>query len=275
MLKCVDKIEFIKCFKDAGPEIRKSAFAVFDEQKDRMRRYYQEGMLKSEDVPSSINMAQTKESLSIALKADLKEALETFAKTMVECLNGIENIFLDPMNLDEAELKTMDLILGSKLLLKFFMGLSRSDEGLMDLIEGLRVWECSAPMVKKDRLNALILALKNLKSPLMAATVVRMLREGLPSRLDQLIDHLTKTTVKTMGPLEVITIAPWQEISARSSLELVNNEEISSTSLVNPTPIATSSAVEISREISNLPTRAIMDRLKEQLQQASSSLDRV
>ena len=238
-----------------------------------MKRFYQEGMLKAEDVPSSTNMAETKKSLGLALKADLKEALEMFSTTMIECLTGIEKIFLDPINLNETELKTMDLILGSKLILQFFRGLSDSDDGLMELIEGLRVWEKSAPSVKKDRLNTLILGLKALKEPLMASTVVRMLREGLPSRMDNLIDHLTTTTVKAMGPINIIPIAPWQTLSAKSSLELCPAMEISSTSVVNPTPVATSSVIDTSETRQESATRAALTQLRLRLRQAPSALD--
>ena len=218
---------------------------------------------------------ETKESLLLTLRGELKEAIQIFSNTMLECLAGIENIFLDPVNLDEAELKTMDLILGSKLVLQFFRGLSTTDDGLMELIEGLRVWERSAPSTKKDRLNTLILGLKNLKDPLMANTVIQMLREGLPSRMDNLIDHLMVTTTKTMGPMNVIPVAPWQSLSNRSSLELANTgNEISSTSVVNPEPQATSSVINTNgaREIST--TRSNMIKLQEKLRQDWSNFDR-
>ena len=251
-----------------------AAFKAFDDQKDRMKRYCQEGMVKSEDLPSSSNMQETKKSLGLALKVDMKEALEIFSKTIVECLQGIEKIFLDPVNLDESELKTMDLILGSRIILKFFTGLSNSENGLMEVIEALRVWECSAPMVKKDRLNALIVALKNLKEPLTAGTVVRMLREGLPSRMDQLIDHLTETTAKTMGSIEFITLATWQSMASRSSLEL------STTSIIYANPVATSSAIEATtsaapdRVYQTSATREAMDKLQKKILEAGSALDK-
>ena len=250
------------------------ALKVFEEQKERMKRYYQEGMLKAKDVPSHANMKETKKSLGLALKSDLKEALEMFSSTMIECLTGIEKIFCDPMNLDESELKTMDLILGSKIILQFFRGLSTSDDGLMELIEGLRVWECSAPLVKKNRLNTLIIGLKNLKEPLMANTIIMMLREGLPSRMDNLIDHLMITTTKTMGPLNIIPVAPWQALSSKSSLEIgETSSEMSSTSVVNPIPLATSSAIDARDPSQSSATREALNKLRERLRTAPSALD--
>ena len=247
--------------------MRKQSFEVFDEQKERMKRFYQEGMMRVEDAPSEVNMQQTKESLALALKSDLKNALEIFSTAMTECLNGIEKILLDPINLNESELKTMDLILGSKLILKFFTGLSGSEEGLIGVIEALRVWECSAPMVKKERLNTLIIGLKNLKEPVTAGTVVGMLREGLPSRMDLLIDHMIATTEKTMGPLGVITIASWQALSTKSSVE-------QDLSIRNATPLATSSVADMVDKEEETSTRQTLEKLKSKIRQATSALDK-
>ena len=109
----------------------------------------------------------------------------------------------------------------------------------------------------------------------MASTVIRMLREGLPSRMDNLIDHLMVTTEKTMGPINVIPVAPWQRISGRSSLEpLVVTNEISSTSVVNPTPQATSSVIDTDNVSQQSATRDNLNKLKTKLRQASSAFDR-
>lgn len=235
-----------------------------------MKSYYQEGLLRAEDAPSEMNMTKTKESISLELRAEMKKALEIFSTTIMDCLTGIEKIFLDPINLNEAELKTMDLILGSRLILKFFTGLSSSEEGLMKVIEDLRIWECSAPSVKKDGLNTLILALKALKEPVTVGMVSRILREGLPSRLDKLLDHMIETTSKTLGSVDVITVAPWQVVSSRSSLE----QEISNTTLNDPTPVATSSRSQVTENSSNEDSiRNTLEKLKSKIRVARKEID--
>ena len=234
-----------------------------------MRSYYQEGLLRAEDAPSEMNMTKTKESISLELRAEMKMALEIFSTTIMDCLTGIEKIFLDPINLNESELKTMDLILGSRLILKFFTGLSNSEEGLMKIVEDLRIWECSAPTVKKDGLNTLIMALKALKEPVTVGMVSNILREGLPSRLDKLLDHMTEITSKTLGPVEVITVAPWQTVSSRSALEC----EISDTTLVDPTPVATSSKSQVRDSTSNEDSiRSTLEKLKSKIRVARKEI---
>ena len=244
--------------------------AVFDSMKARMRSYYQEGLLKAEDAPSEMNMSKTKETISLELKAEMRQAFDIFSNTIMECLSGIEKIFSDPINLNESELRTMDLILGSRLILKFFTGLSSSEEGLMKVVEDLRIWEVSAPTIRKDGLNTLIKALKGLKDPVLVGTVASILREGLPSRLDNLLDHLIDTTTKTLGPVDVITVSAWNQVSAKSSLE-----RVSSTTLVDPVPLATSSrtALEVSTA-SESSTRETLEKLKSKIRQARSQLDK-
>ena len=236
-----------------------------------MRSFYQEGLLKAADAPSEMNMVETKKAIRLELKAEMRQTFDIFSKTIMDCLQGIENIFSDPVNLNEAELQTMDLILGSRLILKFFTGLSSSEEGLMKIIEDLRIWEKSAPVVRKDRLNTLIAALKGLKEPVVAGQVASMLRDGLPSRLDALIDHLIDTTSTTLGDVGVITVAPWTSIASKSSLE----GAISSTSVVNPVPIHTSSRVEMENPSSpELSTRDTLEKLKSKIRDARSAIDR-
>ena len=122
-------------------------------------------MVRSKDLPTAFNVSETEKSLSLALKADIKKNMDVISKTMLDLLSGLEEIFTDPMSLDDAEARSMDLVLGSKIILKFFTSLSTSSEGLLNLIEDIRIWERSAPITKKDQLNTLITALKNLKEP--------------------------------------------------------------------------------------------------------------
>ena len=228
-----------------------------------------EGMVRAEDLPSAHNFLETKKSLGLALKADVKKSMDIISKTMIDLLSGLEDIFTDPMNLDEAESRSMDLVLGGKAILKFFMSLSDSNDGLLKLVEDLRVWECTAPTVKKDKLNALIVALKNLKEPVLATTVINIMQTGMPTKLDSLIDHLSDSLTKELGSLSVITVAPWNAVAARSSIE------ISSGSLSQMVPVATSSAAgEVGTPRSDQSTRATLDRLKEKFQEATSALNR-
>ena len=164
----------------------------------------------------------------------------------------------------------MDLIMSGRIILKFFTDLPSSDEGLARLIRDLRNWELTAPVVRKDKLNALIQALKGLKQPVLAGTVVRILQEGLPTRMDLLINHLSEMTVKNLGSLDVITIAQWDKVADKSFLE----KEISSTSVVNPVPIATSSGLEIPDQSTESTTIQTLDKLKEKLRLASANLSR-
>ena len=76
--------------------------------------------MKAVDAPSEMNMSETKKAIRLELKAEMRQTFDIFSKTIMDCLQGIENIFSDPVNLNEAELQTMDLILGSRLILKFF-----------------------------------------------------------------------------------------------------------------------------------------------------------
>ena len=126
-----------------------------------------------------------------------------------------------------------------------------------------------APLIKKDKLNALINALKGLKSPVKASTVMMMVKEGVPTRLDDLIDHLTEVTTKELGNLELITVAPWNSLQSKSAIEL------SSTSLANPLPLHTSSRTETSVEQRNdASTRVTLDKIKQRFRNASSALDK-
>ena len=162
----------------------------------------------------------------------------------------------------------MDLVLGGKIILKFFTSLSHSSEGLLTLIEDIRIWECSAPIAKKDKLNALILALKNLKEPVLAGTVIRIVQEGIPTRMDSLIKHLTESLSLELGGLDVITVSAWKNLAAKSSIE------ISNTSLVNPVPIATSSGTNQQNQLPSNETRVTLDRLKEKFRNATAALNK-
>ena len=239
---------------------------TFDVQKDRFCRIAQEGMVRSKDLPSAFNISATEKSLGLALKADMKKSMDVISKTILDLLVGLEEIFSDPMNLDDAEARSMDLVLGGKTVLKFFTGLSNSSEGLLTLIEDLRIWEKSAPAVKKDQLNALILALKNLKEPVLAGTVIRIVQEGLPTRMDSLIRHLTDSLSQELGGLDVITVSAWTNLASKSSLE------ISNTTLVNPIPVATSSGTD--QSVQKNDTRATLDKLKAKFKNATDALSK-
>ena len=204
--------------------------------------------------------------MSLALKADVKRSMDVISKTMMDLLSGLEEIFSDPMNLDDAEARSMDLVLGGKSLLKFFTSLSNSSEGLLTLIEDLRIWEKCAPAVKKDQLNALILALKNLKEPVLAGTVIRIVQEGMPTRMDSLIKHLTDSLSQELGGLDVITVSAWTNLASKSSIE------ISDTTLVNPVPVATSSATN--QQTPRADTRVTLDRLKARFKNATDALSK-
>ena len=187
---------------------------------------------------------------------------------MLELLSGLEEIFTDPMNLDDAEARSMDLVLGSKIILKFFTSLSSSSEGLLKLIQDIRIWERSAPAVKKDQLNALIVALKNLKEPVLAGTVIRIVQEGIPTRMDTLINHLIESLSSELGGIDRITVAAWDNLASKSSLEL------SDSTLVNPTPVATSSTTDTahSTQQPSNQTRVTLDRLKAKFKNATNAL---
>lgn len=235
-----------------------------------MKRFVQDGMCKKEDLPSAWNINETKRSLGLALKADLANGLDIISKMFTELLDGIEQFFDDPVAMNGDESKAMDLILGGKLILKFFTDLPNTDEGVVRLVEDLRLWEVSAPIIKKDKLNALIKALKGLEEPVSAGQVIQLVANGLPTRMDPLIQHLSDITVKELGDLQIITIAPWSKSSSKSILET----EISDTTLANPAPVRTSSEMEPgpSRRESNV--RLTLDKLKDKLKTASSALTR-
>ena len=240
---------------------------TFDAQKDRFCRLAQDGMVRAKDLPTAFNVSETEKSLSLALKADIKRSMDIISKTMIDLLSGLEEIFTDPMNLDDAEARSMDLVLGSKVILKFFTSLSSSNEGLLKLIQDIRIWERSAPAVKKDQLNALIVALKNLKEPVLAGTVIRIVQEGIPTRMDTLINHLIESLSSELGGIDRITVAAWDNLASKSSLEL------SDTTLVNPIPVATSSATGTSQQSSN-QTRVTLDRLKAKFKNATNALSK-
>ena len=241
---------------------------VFDTQKDRFCRIAQEGMVRAQDLPTALNVSETKRSLGLALKADIKKSMDVISKTMIDLLTGLEDIFMDPMNLNDAETRSMDLVLGSKLILKFFTSLSRSSEGLLNLIEDIRIWEKSAPSIRKDQLNALIVALKNLKEPVLAGTVIRIVQEGLPTRMDSLISHLTDSLSQELGGLDLVTVSAWNQLASKSSIE------ISNTTLVNPTPVATSSATDLLQPQPANQTRITLDRLKAKFRNATDALSK-
>ena len=241
---------------------------TFDAQKERFCRLAQEDMVRAKDLPTAFNVSETKKSLSLALKADIKRSMDIISKTMLELLSGLEEIFTDPMNLDDAEARSMDLVLGSKIILKFFTSLSSSSEGLLKLIQDIRIWERSAPAVKKDQLNALIVALKNLKEPVLAGTVIRIVQEGIPTRMDTLINHLIESLSSELGGIDRITVAAWDNLASKSSLEL------SDSTLVNPIPVATSSKTDTahSTQQPSNQTRVTLDRLKAKFKNATNAL---
>ena len=235
-----------------------------------MKRMAQEGMAKIEDIPSAMNLSEAKRTLDLNLKTDLKKAMNIISNAMMDLLSGIEDIFLNASEMNGTEMSTLDMVMGGKILVKFVRSLSSSDEGLLKMVEDIRVWEFLAPLVKKDKLNALIAALKGLKAPVKASTVMMMMREGVPTKLDGLIDYLTEVTTKELGTLELITVAPWTALSSRSAIEM------SSTSLVNPVPLHTSSRTDMaaSQPKNDASTRVTLDKIKQRFRNASSALDK-
>ena len=127
-------------------------------------------------------------------------------------------------------------------------------------------WERSASITKKDQLNVLIGALKNLKEPVLAGTVIRIVQEGIPTRMDSLISHLTDSLSHELGGIDVITVSAWNHLASKSSIE------ISDTTLVNPIPVATSIATNQQGQSSSTQTRVTLDRLKAKFKNATDAL---
>ena len=231
-----------------------------------MKRIAQEGMAKVEDLPSMVNINETKRSLGLTLKADMKKAMDIICEAMEDLLNGIEAIFMDSINANGSEMGTLDTLMARKIVLRFLKSLSSSGEGLLKMVEDLRIWICLAPIVKKDKLNALLVALKNLKAPVTAGMVLSLIKEGIPTRLDEFIDYMVESTERELGKMDLITISPWQTLSEKSSIE------ISETSLVNPVPVQTSSRNDLQAPKDDTSTRVTLDRLKMRFRDASSAL---
>ena len=225
-------------------------------------------MAKVEDLPSMVNINETKRSLGLTLKADMKKAMDIICDAMEDLLNGIESIFMDSLNANGSEMGTLDTLMARKIVLRFLKSLSSSEEGLLRMVEDLRIWICLAPLVKKDKLNALLIALKNLKAPVTAGMVLSLIKEGIPTRLDEFIEYMVDLTERDMGKMDLITISPWQALSEKSSIE------ISETSLVNPVPVQTSSRNDLQMQPpkQDTSTRITLDRLKMRFRDASSAL---
>ena len=49
---------------------------TFDAQKERFCRLAQEDMVRAKDLPTAFNVSETKKSLSLALKADIKRSMD-------------------------------------------------------------------------------------------------------------------------------------------------------------------------------------------------------
>ena len=233
-----------------------------------MKRMAQEGMAKVEDLPSTVNINETKRSLGLTLKADLKRAMDIIGDAMEDLLSGLETIFMDSLNANGSEMGTLDTLMARKIVMRFLKSLSSSEEGLLRMIEDIRIWICLAPMVKKDKLNALLVALKNLKAPVTAGMVLGLIKEGIPTRLDEFIEYMVESTERDLGKMDLITISPWQALSVKSSIE------ISDTTLVNPVPVHTSSAMDVQQPQpkKDTSTRVTLDRLKMRFRDASSAL---
>ena len=122
--------------------------------------------------------------------------------------------------------------------------------------------------LQKDKLNALLVALKNLKAPVTAGMVLGLIKEGIPTRLDEFIEYMVESTERDLGKMDLITISPWQALSVKSSIE------ISDTTLVNPVPVHTSSAMDVQQPQpkKDTSTRVTLDRLKMRFRDASSAL---
>ena len=252
------------------PEIRKETLATFEAQMQRIKRVAQEGMARVEDLPSTSNFNEAKRKLGLTVKADMKRAMDIIGDAMEDLLNGIESIFSDSLNVNGSEMGALDVVMGRKIILHFTKSLSSSEEGLLRMVEELRVWTCLAPIIKRDKLNALIQTLKDLESPVTAGTVMTLVKEGIPTRMDDFIDYVVELVVKDLGDLETITISPWKALSSKSIFE------ISSTSLVNPEPLQTSSKTDTQVEVArnDASTRLTLDKLKTRFRNASSALNK-
>ena len=68
-----------------------------------MKRVAQEGMARMEDLPSNVNINETKRSLGVTVKADMKKAMNIIGDAMEDLLDGIENIFIDYSNLNGSD----------------------------------------------------------------------------------------------------------------------------------------------------------------------------
>ena len=251
-------------------DIAKETIGAFEANLDRFKSLCQDGMLKEEDLPTTFNMLEAKKSLRLTLSADIKERMKVLSDTVSQVCNQLITILTTDVGLHESEARLMDVVFSSNLLVKFFGGLSGSDEGLGHVIEDLRVWERSAPSTRVETLDALITALKLLQPPIFANQVVNLLKEGLPTRMDTLLGHMEKMAKKDLGDLSKVPVMSWEKFSPKSTME----NSISDTTLQNPQPKATSSVLEIGNQDKSTTTRQTLDKLKAKLEKASTSVSK-
>ena len=164
----------------------------------------------------------------------------------------------------------MDSIFSSNILVKFFGELSSSENGLGHLVEELRVWERSAPPSRVETLNALIISLKTMDEPVFAKDVVTILRNGLPTEMNNLLSHLEEVAQKNLGCLSRVPLLSWQKYGPNSPVEVAMTE----VPIVPFTPLATSSGASVENKEKDSMTRQTLDKLKQKIVHASTNISR-
>ena len=134
-------------------------------------------------------------------------------------------------------------------------------------MDDLRVWERSAPVTRLDTLNALIISIKSIEKPVFANKVIALLKTGLPTKVDGLIESLESMAVKDLGDLARVPLSDWSEYAPKSVVE----EGLSDTTLKNPQPIRTSSVLTASTQEKSTTTRQTIEMLKKKLEEASTT----
>ena len=248
-------------------DITKEVVKAFDANLDRFRRLCQEGMLKESDLPSTFNMIEAKESLRLTLSTDIKERMTILSSTVTQVCDQIKKIMTTDVGVHESESRLMDIIFSSNLLVRFFSELSSSDQGLGKLVDDLRVWERSAPITRLDALNALIISIKSIEKPVFANKVIALLKTGLPTKVDGLIESLESMAIKDLGDLSRVPLSDWSEYAPKSVVE----EGLSDSTVNNPQPIRTSSVLTASTQEKSTTTRQTIEMLKKKLEEASTT----
>ena len=248
-------------------DLAKEVLKAFDANLERFKRQCQQGMLKESDIPSTFNMLECKNALKLSMESDIKKRMDVLASTVSRVCDGILETLTDNVGLYESEAKLMDSIFSSNILVRFFGELSSSEKGLGHLVEDLRVWERSAPITRVETLNALILSLKTLQAPVFANQIVDLLKVGLPTSMDKLLEHLNAMAVKDLGCLSRVPLMDSKSFAPKNDSE----SRVSETSIEKVTPLATSSAASLDASNKDSMTRMTLERLKKKIVDASAN----